>query len=186
MTSAQITLSESDHRNLWIEAGIDYGLCLCGCGEETTITKMTSRAKGLVKGRHSRFLTGHHRRKKSYWVEHDCGYTTPCWVWTAPLTRAGYGRFWRDERMVLAHRWVYEQRVGPIEPTLALDHLCLVKPCVNPAHLEPVTREENTRRHFAAMREERLIHSDRRERGSIDDYIREARGLAPEREREHV
>jgi len=31
-----------------------------------------------------------------------------------------------------------------------------------------------------------LIHTDRRDRGSIDDYIREARGLAPERTAERV
>lgn len=45
-----------------------------------------------------------------------------------------------------AHRAVFERIVGPIPPKLVLDHLCLQKQCVNPEHLEPITRAENTRR----------------------------------------
>ena len=35
---------------------------------------------------------------------------------------------------------------GPIPEGLTLDHLCRVRACVNPAHLEPVTLRENTLR----------------------------------------
>lgn len=45
-----------------------------------------------------------------------------------------------------AHRWIYEYERGPIEPGRDLDHLCRVRSCVNPDHLEPVTRQENLRR----------------------------------------
>ena len=37
----------------------------------------------------------------------------------------------------------YELLVGPIPEYLTLDHLCRVRNCVNPAHLEPVTSAEN-------------------------------------------
>lgn len=49
-----------------------------------------------------------------------------------------------------AHRVAYELFVGPIPEGLTLDHLCRVRHCVNPLHLEPVTRGENTRRNDSA------------------------------------
>lgn len=45
-----------------------------------------------------------------------------------------------------AHRVAYELLVGPIPEGLVLDHLCRVRHCVNPDHLEPVTKRENERR----------------------------------------
>ena len=66
-----------------------------------------------------------------------------CWDWTATLDRCGYGRFWVSGRMVKAHRYAYERWVGPLDPNLTIDHLCRNTRCVNPAHLEEVTRVEN-------------------------------------------
>lgn len=72
--------------------------------------------------------------------------TPGCWLWTA-ATSKGYGSFGMpDRRQRLAHRLSYELLVGPIPEGLVLDHLCRVRNCVNPAHLEPVTAAENTRR----------------------------------------
>ncbi len=68
-----------------------------------------------------------------------------CWVWTGQKRR-GYGRFWNFGRNVSAHRFAYEQSVGPILPGLSLDHLCRNPSCVNPDHLEPVTQRENVLR----------------------------------------
>lgn len=75
----------------------------------------------------------------------------PCWVWTGTLTKpGGYGRFWPSgDQPVLAHRYAYEAYVGPIPDGLQLDHLCRVKQCVRPSHLEPVTNAENQRRAIA-------------------------------------
>lgn len=69
-----------------------------------------------------------------------------CWTWIGKLDRDGYGRL---DRM-MAHRFVYEALVGPIETGLDLDHLCRVRDCVNPEHLEPVTRSENNKRKNAS------------------------------------
>jgi HNH endonuclease len=72
-----------------------------------------------------------------------------CWMWTGAQDRHGYGqisRGGRGEGHISAHRAVYEALVGPIPEGFDLDHLCRVPLCVNPTHLEPVTRGENTRR----------------------------------------
>ncbi|WP_187280760.1 HNH endonuclease signature motif containing protein [Microbispora sp. CSR-4] len=63
----------------------------------------------------------------------------------------GYGQLFTigsaDKRSsLLAHRAAYELYFGPIPDGLQLDHLCRVRHCVNPAHLEPVTGQENTLR----------------------------------------
>lgn len=73
-----------------------------------------------------------------------------CWLWTGSLDRHGYGRgYYKGKTTRLMHRAMYDLVVGPIPPGLELDHLCRTPRCVNPAHLEPVTPEENARR--AAM-----------------------------------
>lgn len=67
-----------------------------------------------------------------------------CWNWAAYRDKTGYGRFAAvSGRLVLAHRFAYETTVGPIPHGLELDHLCRNPSCVNPSHLEPVTRREN-------------------------------------------
>ena len=71
---------------------------------------------------------------------------TGCWEWTASTNGFGYGQFGIGRRHVGAHRAAYELLVGPIPDGLHLDHLCRVRHCINPAHLEPVTCRENVRR----------------------------------------
>lgn len=69
-----------------------------------------------------------------------------CWVWTGYIGENGYGRFSVGGRLVNSHRWAYEEAHGPVDPLLVIDHLCRVRECVNPAHLEPVTQQENAAR----------------------------------------
>jgi hypothetical protein len=73
-----------------------------------------------------------------------------CWLWTAYTDPLGYGRFAvrpdGKRRTLLAHRFAYEQVVGPIPRGLTIDHLCRNPSCVNPKHLEPVPIAENLRR----------------------------------------
>jgi hypothetical protein len=66
-----------------------------------------------------------------------------CWLWIAGSSQNGYGLFWWDGSMKYAHRVAFEQLVGSVPAGLDLDHLCRVRDCVRPAHLEPVTRREN-------------------------------------------
>ncbi len=72
-----------------------------------------------------------------------------CWLWTASLNKWGYGQLYagslNGKRLTpfIAHRFSYQLNVGPIPEGLDLDHLCRVRSCVNPDHLEPVTRREN-------------------------------------------
>ena len=119
--------------------------CGCGCGS-------------LVRGQ---WKHGHNRRKPpTYAIDAETG----CWVWQGSIGSNGYGRI-RERRNggtgrnVKAHRWMYEQLVGPIPAGLDLDHTCHNadascaggptcphRRCVNPAHLEPVTNAQNAQR----------------------------------------
>ena len=83
--------------------------------------------------------------------------TPTCWLWTAAKQQGGYGMFGakNTKKVVAAHRWSYEHFVGPIPKGMQIDHLCRVRHCVNPAHLEPVTPKENLRRGREARRLER-------------------------------
>jgi HNH endonuclease len=68
---------------------------------------------------------------------------TGCWIWQGRVDRDGYGRVGGT---VAAHRLVWEIEKGPIPKGMTLDHLCSVRPCVNPAHLECVTYHVNRQR----------------------------------------
>jgi hypothetical protein len=72
--------------------------------------------------------------------------STGCWLWTGVLGVDGYARVSVGGRLRSAHRTSYEVHVGPIPEGLQIDHLCRVRHCVNPEHLEPVTAQTNTRR----------------------------------------
>ncbi|MFC8339351.1 HNH endonuclease signature motif containing protein [Streptomyces rubiginosohelvolus] len=80
----------------------------------------------------------------------------PCWEWTGAKTTGGYGQFWLKPRLVVSHRYAYEQMVGPIPEGLQLDHLCRNRACVNPAHLEPVSQQVNILRGFSIATANRL------------------------------
>lgn len=71
-------------------------------------------------------------------------------LWMGYVTPDGYGRLQLGRKMTLAHRAAYTLVNGPIPDGLTLDHLCRVRRCVAPLHLEPVTRAENQRRAGAA------------------------------------
>lgn len=66
-----------------------------------------------------------------------------CWIWQRWLSSDGYGYVKLDGKTQIAHRVAYEHLVAPIPEGMTIDHLCRVKACVNPAHLEPVTSREN-------------------------------------------
>ncbi|MCA8251801.1 HNH endonuclease [Burkholderia sp. AU31624] len=91
------------------------------------------------------------------WVYMDpiCG----CWIWTGSCDRDGYGKFRRTQ---IAHRAIYKWAKGPIPAGMELDHLCRMRCCVNPNHLEPVTTRENMIRGFSVSSiNARKTHCDR-------------------------
>lgn len=136
------------------------GYCLCGCGDLTALARATNARIGIRKGQPNRFVAGHYstyrarvaaavRDESYFWPKVNRAPGNACWEWTG-ATRKGYGTFqstqWGKTIHRLAHRHAYELLVGPIPEGLTIDHLCRNTLCVNPAHLEPVTGEENRNR----------------------------------------
>lgn len=72
--------------------------------------------------------------------------TEACWLWTGTKTKTGYGRLVRRGRWYMAHRYAYTNLVGDIPDGLELDHLCRIRNCVRPEHLEAVTHTVNVQR----------------------------------------
>lgn len=81
-----------------------------------------------------------------FWARVDA--SGDCWEWTGNRYGSGYGRFSMGlaTGSNLAHRVIWQELVGPLDAHLEIDHRCFNTGCVNPDHLEPVTKEENTRR----------------------------------------
>ena len=69
-----------------------------------------------------------------------------CWIWTSSTHRLGYGDVWWQGARRYAHRVMFVLTRGSIAEGTEIDHLCRVRACCNPAHLEPVTHAENMRR----------------------------------------
>lgn len=100
---------------------------------------------------------------------------TGCWLWTAGWNRKiGYGLMYVRGRgrfgIEYAHRLSYELFNGPLVKGMTIDHLCRVRLCVNPKHLEQVTRGENVLRGigFAAVNA-RKTHCDRGHAYSVEN-----------------
>ena len=98
------------------------------------------------------------------WMSHYGDWFVPvpetgCWLWTRCVDGSGYGAVRAGGATRRAHRVSYEAIVGQIPPGLQMDHLCRVKSCVNPDHLEPVTHRENSlRSNNAGGRNARMTH----------------------------
>jgi hypothetical protein len=134
---------------------IAKGLCQCGCGQPTNIVKASCASRGLRRGDHYQFVRGHHNRTTTRYLEADCGYETPCWIWQLHKSRDGHGRVvLQGGRFVMAHRAMYEERHGAISEGMHLHHRCEVPGCVNPDHLEELTPAQHKQRHA------RLTESD--------------------------
>ena len=71
--------------------------------------------------------------------------TSTCWFYTGTKA-SGYGTITVDGKRILAHRIMYEAVNGAIPDGKEIDHLCIIRHCVNPEHLQAVTHLENTRR----------------------------------------
>lgn len=76
----------------------------------------------------------------------QCEPNTGCHFWMGSVNDKGYGYIRVSGRLLRVHRVAYEAFVGPIPDGLQIDHLCRQRSCVNPEHLEAVTRSENVLR----------------------------------------
>ena len=68
--------------------------------------------------------------------------TTPCWIWRGRMLPEGYGYFAKTRT---AHRFSY-QLARPIPDGMTIDHLCRVRACYRPSHLEAVPSRVNVLR----------------------------------------
>jgi hypothetical protein len=120
---------------------------------------------------------------REYVKAHTTMSDSGCWEWNGALTEQGYGRCFGR----LAHRLSYEAWTGPIGGGLDIDHLCRNRACVNPAHLEPVTRRENLARGIGVILQkqraaERRFCSRGHELTEGNTYIRPSDGVRQCRE----
>ena len=114
--------------------------CKCGCGP--MVAKNYRRGHGRRRPLRSRFMA-------------KVAKSDGCWMWTGAVATSGYGRIGEGARTLQAHRVAYQLLVGPIPEGLHIDHLCRVRLCVRPDHLEPVTQAENNIRARLALTGER-------------------------------
>jgi len=102
-----------------------------------------------------------------------------CWIWQKYIRPNGYGQIGvLKGRSFYVHRVAYEEWVGPIPEGLQIDHLCRVRACCNPEHLEPVTLKVNVLRseNFAATYAKATHCSQGHEFTPENTYIRPGRG----------
>lgn len=122
---------------------IPIGRCQCGCGEPTNPARITDPRLGYVKGEPMAYLRGHNNGGGRQYKVDDA---TGCWVWQRKRGKNGYGVLQRGNKSVYAHRWMFEREVGPLGDR-QIHHKCHNRLCVNPDHLEPITRERHAQLH---------------------------------------
>lgn len=112
----------------------------------------------------SKMSTGRKNVKSIATVDRFLRHVSPepnsgCWLWLGGLRGGGYGQFNPSKGVgKTAHRWMYEFEKGPVPKGLDLDHKCRVRSCVNPDHLEPVTRSVNCKRGLSGHHRKNMTH----------------------------
>ena len=119
------------------------------CGEDYSLVPYLAKRSRYCS--HGCRLNALHEGNIGRGIKRDPGYTVDdngCWLYNGHITDRGYPGYLTgdDGQVKQATRVYYERKYGPIESSLEPDHLCRVRGCVNPDHLEPVTHAVNSRR----------------------------------------
>jgi hypothetical protein len=162
-------LTPADHARLDVPVGWNWGITHCRRGHEFTPenTAITSQGSRSCRECQRTYQREWRKRKREGVCTRTNGLPIPtpprdgerewpfwdrvektdgCWLWKGKTLKLGYGQLRRGGREILAHRYAYEITHGAIPEGLQIDHICRNRLCVNPAHLEAVTQQENIRR----------------------------------------
>jgi len=120
---------------------------LCGCGCLQPLFEGNSIYDGVLKNH----MPSRRVPNTPSFLVIDTGYKSPCWVWQGATNKWGYAKLKRSGKTHAGHRFFYKAYIDPELPSSksgkdGLDHLCRIRKCVNPMHLDPVTCAENIRR----------------------------------------
>jgi len=130
-------------------------------------TRPKGRSRGMCHTHYAHYLKhgdplggNFHPTSRGFETKIDKSAPNGCWLWLGTTNKrsdkAGYAQTKIDGKKVLVHRVLYEMHYGPIPDGWEIDHLCRVERCVNPAHLEAVTRQENLARRVFKKRQVRV------------------------------
>ncbi len=85
---------------------------------------------------------GDEKLPQRFWDKVSPEPNTGCWFWVGGITGRGYGTVWMHGK----NRKVHHLTNGHPGAGMHTDHLCRVRSCVNPEHLEVVTPAVNSSR----------------------------------------
>lgn len=120
----------------------------CDCGRPVLARGLCSREYQAARKSGALEVKRYRRPPEEYFFE-KVDTSGPCWDWTADCDRDGYGRFSVGLRhgdlagTYRAHRWCWEFLCGVQLGELELDHSCRNRKCVNPDHLEVMTKRQH-------------------------------------------
>ncbi len=129
------------------DCSIPYGLCHCGCGQQTKIAPRTLTAAGQTKGVPLRYFERHAcivPISTRLWVKVDrCHSLIRCWRWRGSRNSDGYGHIRIEGRTIGVHRIAWTLTHGPIAEGMQVLHKCDNPSCVRPSHLFLGTVKQN-------------------------------------------